>query len=219
MAIPKTIYQTFKTDKLPLLTRWHIGKMKKNNPLYSYEFYDDNRINDFILSAFGEDILALYRRINIGAAKADFFRYAILYKHGGIYLDIDSLLVCKLDDFILPSDDAIISMESHPGVYVQWALVYAAGHPFLQKTLEIIIENLKNNSFPNDVHKMTGPTAYSNAISACLKENPGISHRVMGIDYNGCFKFHYPMSKFFLYSGNQHWKKAQLSNPVMKEQS
>ena len=217
MAIPKTIYQTFKTSKLPLLTRWHIARMKKKNPEYKYEFYDDKRINEFILSSYGEDILALYQRINIGAAKADFFRYAILYKKGGVYLDIDSLAVNKLDEFILRSDDAVISREGHPGLYVQWALVYAAGHPFLKKTMEIIIDNLRQNSFPNDVHKMTGPTPYSAAIDECLQEDPTIPHRLMGTDYNGCFKFHYPLSKFFLYSGNQHWKKAQVSQPVLKD--
>jgi len=82
--------------------------------------------------------------------------------------------------------------------------------------MEIIIDNLENNRFPNDVHKMTGPTAYSTAINECLKEDPDIPYRLMGIDYNGCFKFHYPMSKFFLYSGKQHWKKAQLSKPILK---
>jgi inositol phosphorylceramide mannosyltransferase catalytic subunit len=216
MAIPKTIYQTFKTKKLPWLSQWHIARMRRRNPQYVYEFYDDERINDFILSAYGERILNLYQRIDIGAAKADFFRYAILYKKGGVYLDIDSLVASRLDDFILPGDEAVISMEAHPGIYVQWALVYSAGHPFLKKTMEIIIDNLENNRFPNDVHKMTGPTAYSTAINECLKEDPDIPYRLMGIDYNGCFKFHYPMSKFFLYSGKQHWKKAQLSKPILK---
>jgi mannosyltransferase OCH1-like enzyme len=101
MAIPKIIYQTFKNEKLPFLTRWHIKRLKRKNPEFEYQFYSDDRISEFILNEFGKEIYELYDRINIGAAKADFFRYAILYKKGGIYLDIDSLSVIKLENFIL----------------------------------------------------------------------------------------------------------------------
>jgi inositol phosphorylceramide mannosyltransferase catalytic subunit len=222
MAIPKTIFQTFKTSELPLITQWHIRKMRKRNPVYDYQFYDDLRIDDFIRDEYGLDIFELYKKINIGAAKADFFRYAILYKKGGIYLDIDSLLLKKLDDFILPTDSAIISFEDNKekkeSIYIQWALAFEAGHPFLKKTIELVIDNLKNNSFPNDVHKMTGPTAFTTAIGECIKETPAVPYRLMGFDYNQNFKFHYSMSKFFFYglSRKNHWKTEQQTKPVMK---
>ncbi len=217
MAIPKVIYQTFKSGKLPLITRWHVYRLKKKNPDYQYEFYDDTRIESFIESEYGSEIFDLYKRINIGAAKADFFRYAVLYKRGGIYLDIDSLIVKKLDDFILPSDEAIVSNEGHPGVFVQWGLIYNAGHPFLKRTLDKVIDNLKNNRYPHNVHKMTGPTAYTEAVKECLAEDPSVPHRFLGTDYNGYLVFSYPMSKFFLYKGKQHWKKESKVKPVLKE--
>lgn len=221
MAIPKTIYQTFKSSKLPLLTRWHIYIMKKRNPEYDYQFYDDQMIDDFIEKEYGSDIFDLYKRINVGAAKADFFRYAILYKKGGVYLDIDSLLVSKLGKFILPTDCAIISHESHGGFFVQWALVYEAGHPFLQKTLEVVIDNLKNNTYPFDVHKMTGPTAYTQAVIECLNNNNNLNYRLMGSDFEGNFQFSYPMSKLFLYGLNRknHWKTQASLKPVLKDLS
>jgi mannosyltransferase OCH1-like enzyme len=71
--------------------------MRRRNSGYDYQFYDDERVDEFIRQEYGGDVLSLYRRINIGAAKADLFRYAVLYKSGGIYWDIDSLLVDKLD--------------------------------------------------------------------------------------------------------------------------
>lgn len=215
MPIPKVIYQTFKTHKLPLLTRWHIHTMKKNNPGYAYEFFDDERIESFIQREFGDTIHALYKRIAIGAARADVFRYAILYKRGGVYLNIDSLINGKLDDFITPEDEAILSAEANPGLYVQWALAYGPGHPFLKRTLEKVFDNLTNNRYPNDVHKMTGPTAYTAAVNECLAENPAIPHRFFGVDYNGFFTFSYPMSKFFLYGTRGHWKKQQRRAPVL----
>ena len=60
MTIQKTIFQTFKTSKLPFITRWHVNIMKKRNPEYDYQFYDDARITAFIKEEFGEDVYALY---------------------------------------------------------------------------------------------------------------------------------------------------------------
>lgn len=215
MSIPKIIYQTFKSGKLPLITRWHISRFKSKNRDYKYEFYDDKRIESFLKEAYGEETLKLYQLLNIGAAKADFFRYAILLKNGGIYLDIDSLIKGSLNDFILPDDVAVISDEANPDLYVQWALVFEANHPFLQKTMELMCDNIRGNKFPHDVHKMTGPTVYSEAINHCLAENPSTPYRKLGVDYNGHFKFKYPLSKL-LYERGTHWKKQQLTRPVLK---
>ena len=71
MSIPKIIHQTFKTSELPFITRWHIARFRKKNPDYIYEFYNDQRIEAFLSKEFDKDILSLYKRINIGAAKAE----------------------------------------------------------------------------------------------------------------------------------------------------
>jgi mannosyltransferase OCH1-like enzyme len=215
MPIPKVIHQTFKTSKLPFISRWHISRLRKNNPDYTYKFYDDNSIEAFLEKEYPAETLQLYRRLNIGAAKADFFRYAVLIKKGGIYLDIDSSIRGSLNSFIQPNDTAVISHERNPGLFVQWALVYAANHPFLIKTLELVLDNIRSNKYPHDVHKMTGPRIYTDAINQSLQENPGIPHRILGTDYNGHMKFKYPLSKL-LYDKGEHWKKQQLSRPVLK---
>ena len=215
MSIPKIIHQTFKTSDLPLITKWQISKFRKKNPDYVYEFYDDSRIESFLKEEYDEETLNLYNRINIGAAKADFFRYAVLLKKGGIYLDIDSAIAGSLNDFIKNDDTAVISKERNPGLFVQWALIYQANHPFLRKTLELIIENIKTNKYPHDVHQMTGPQVYSDAIRQSLAIDPTIPHRVLGTDYNGHLKFKYALSKL-LYKKGEHWKKQQLTQPVLK---
>lgn len=216
MAIPKVIYQTFKTAQLPFITRWHINRFRKKNPHYQYEFYDDARIEKFLGEEYGQEVLQAYQKIQIGAAKADFFRYTVLYKRGGIYLDIDSRILKKLDDFIKPDDVAVISLENNPGkIYVQWALIFAAAHPFLKRTIELMLENIKENKYPNDVHSMTGPTVYTNAINECLEKDPSVPHRLLGIDYEGNLGFKYPLNKL-IYEKGEHWKKAQKVKTVLK---
>jgi inositol phosphorylceramide mannosyltransferase catalytic subunit len=216
MAIPKVIYQTFKNSHLPFITRWHIKNFRRKNTSYEYEFYDDKRIEGFLQSAYPADVVDAYSKIQIGAAKADFFRYAVLLKQGGVYLDIDSRIVTKLDRFILPEDVAIISHEGNPGLYVQWALIYAPNHPFLQNTMQLMLDNIAHNRYPHDVHRMTGPFIYSQAIKLSLWNEPATPHRVLGVDYEGNLAFKYPLNKL-LYKKGEHWKKLQQVIPVLKK--
>ncbi len=218
MTIPKTIYQTFKTTKLPLITHWHINRLKKKNPEYEYQFYDDARIRFFIKEEFGEDVLNLYDKIHIGAAKADFFRYAILYKRGGVYLDIDSLILRKLDDLILQDDSAVISLENNNKYFIQYALFFESGHPFLRKTLDVIMENIKDNKYSHEVHRMTGPSAFTQAVNECIEESNDLKYRQLGVDYDLGVKFSYRMAKTFLYgfSRKNHWKRLSKHQTVLK---
>lgn len=219
MPIPKAIYQTYKHHKLPWLTRWHIHRLRRLNKDYSYHFYDDQAVRAFMQEAYGTEMCAVYDRISIGAAKADFFRYAILYKKGGVYLDIDSLIPHALDSWLLPGDRAVISRESHGVFYIQYALFFEAGHPFLKQVLDDVVENIVQNRYPNDVHAMTGPTAFTVAIEKVLKSQPNVPHRVLGHDYLGHVKFSYPMAKTMLYGFKRkgHWKRQEVAQTVLKQ--
>ncbi|MCF6353455.1 MAG: hypothetical protein L3J06_10630 [Cyclobacteriaceae bacterium] len=216
MAIPKVIYQTYSSPKeIPLMARFHRWSMCRMNPTYEYQFFDDDAIDAFIKSEFGLGVYKQYSKIAIGAAKADFFRYAILLKKGGIYLDIDSKINGKLDSWVSKSDKAIITEEGNPGFYVQWALIYDKGHPFLAKTIENILDNIRTNRYPNDVHKMTGPTVYSNAIKQCIKEDTTIPYRLLGIDYEGKITFKYWLSGFS-FNKKEHWRVSEKKRGVLK---
>ncbi len=185
------------------------------NPDYKYEFYSDERIEDFLLTEYGTEVFDAYRKIQIGAAKADFFRYAILYKKGGVYLDIDSSINKKLDDFIKLEDRAVLSMEKNPGIYVQWALIYEAAHPFMEKTMQLMLQNISTNKYPHNVHQMTGPAVYTRAVTESLNDNPSVTHRILGVDYNGFFIFKIPFAKL-MYAKGEHWKVQQQVRTVLR---
>ncbi|AZA84186.1 glycosyl transferase [Chryseobacterium lactis] len=217
MPIPKQIFQTFKTKKLPLLTKFHIWNIKRKNPEYSYYFYDDAAIEQFITEKFPSKYINCYNRLTIGAAKADFFRYAILYKKGGVYLDIDSSITKPLKQLIKEEDEAVISVERHENLYVQWGLIFSKGHPFLKKTLELMIDNIENHRYPNDIHATTGPTVFTKGINQALKENPHIPYTLFdGIEFRGYLQFKYKLGKFFLYKNkSQHWKRLQTTQDII----
>lgn len=218
MAIPKVIYQTFKTNKIPWLTRLYIWRFMYRNKGYTYKFYDDEQVEYFFKENFDARTYDAYSRLQIGAAKADFFRYAILYKNGGIYLDLDSNILTKLDKYFYDDDIAVITRErKHQNLFAQWALVFDKGHPFLKRTIEYIVDNIEQNRFPHDVHAMTGPTVYTRAIVDEIAENPYVNYRIVKDDYKGIMQFKYKLSKILIYGDrSNHWKKLQLRIPVVK---
>jgi hypothetical protein len=86
--IPKVIYQTWHSKTLPPKMAECVEKLKSDNPGFKYYLYDDADCRAFIEANFDPEVLAAYDKLIPGAYKADLWRYCVLYKNGGIYLDI-----------------------------------------------------------------------------------------------------------------------------------
>jgi hypothetical protein len=120
-------------------------------------------------------------------------------------------------------------------MYVQWALIFSKEHPILKKTIDLIITNIKNNVYPNDIHKMTGPTVYTKAINTIHMElfnneinhiqinqytdieykSKNISYRLYGIDYNFYFCFKHNLT-YLLYNNKKHWTQEEKEKSLLK---
>ena len=107
--IPKLIPQTYGTRDLPEALQRNVADLKASNPGWDYRFYDDAAIEAFLREHYSPAIGALYQRIDprYGAARADLFRYLVIYKLGGVYLDIKSRFLRPIDD-VLTGDEAFI---------------------------------------------------------------------------------------------------------------
>ena len=167
MPIPKRIYQTWKTKNLPWGIKNVITNMIELNPSYSHYLYDDEEIDKFVLENYDGEIVDCYNMLNIGAAKADLWRYLILYKYGGIYLDIDAAILKPLDTLIRQDDTAIITREMYEGLFNQWILIFKKGHPLLKEIISQCITNIKNKSSNNILH-LTGSTVITGIINKLL---------------------------------------------------
>jgi len=92
--IPKNVYYTHvnKNTKKKFLKT--ISFNKKNNPTLNFIFYDDEKSRRFIEKYYPK-FYKFYENIHpdYGAVKADIFRVLILYKYGGIYIDIKTKII------------------------------------------------------------------------------------------------------------------------------
>lgn len=87
-VIPLHIYQTWHTKKMPPKMKQCVESVKLQNPEFTHHLFDDDDCRNYIKKNFDGDILNAYDKIIPSAYKADLWRYCVLYKEGGIYMDI-----------------------------------------------------------------------------------------------------------------------------------
>ena len=233
--IPKNIYQSWYTTILNPLIETKIHNMKIMNPEYVHKIYTDDEIDEFVNEYFPGEISNCYNKLNIIVAKVDFWRYLILYKYGGIYLDMDSSIDKPLNNLINDDDEAIITAEKNSNVFVQWALIFNKEHPILKITIDLIVYNIQNNKYPNNIHKMTGPTVFSQALNIFHMKhynrkvrhhlihpnfditfnNKERSYRIYSIDYKNYFKFKYDGCDV-LYINKKNWREEEKELQLLK---
>lgn len=168
MPIPKVIYQTWKTKNLNENCIKIKDAIQALNPDYEMILYDDAEMDSFIQNNYSADIYNCFLQLNVGAAKADFWRYCVLYKNGGVYLDMDSEIVKPLDQLIQGYEQCIITRESNPGIFNNWIMIFEKEHPILLQTILNCCRNIMNRTTNNILH-LTGPAGpFTDAINQTM---------------------------------------------------
>jgi mannosyltransferase OCH1-like enzyme len=210
--IPRNIFQLIqnKNNISPEFQK-NIKFLKEKNPTWKYTLYDDEDMVNYIEKYYGSEILYYYNKINpkYGASRADFFRYLLMYREGGVYLDIKSAVVQPLNKIILPDDEYLLSYWDLPtqsdlignnfGEFQQWHIICRPKHPYLYKVINDVIYNIENYRKEKDgvgkdaVLKITGPISYTKSILPILNM---YGHRLIylneyvGLVYNNIKKSH-----------------------------
>lgn len=182
--IPRVIYRTGRDKKLSVSHQKAWNLTAQNNPEYVQILYTDAEVNDFMANFEGGWVKPTYDALVPGAARADLFRYCIIYENGGVYLDLKSGAY-GLDDLIRTDDRMIVSTwptyvstgENEPrpdfGEFQQWWLVCEAKHPIIHRLIETIVRNVSDRLARNelqtddtrlDVLQTTGPLVFTDVI-------------------------------------------------------
>jgi inositol phosphorylceramide mannosyltransferase catalytic subunit len=195
-AIPRIIHQTNFNKNLPLPLRANVDALRALNPCWEHRLYDDADVIKFIEDEYGPAILQRYLAIapGYGAARADLFRYLLIYRMGGVYLDVKSG-ASQPFDAVLRRDDAFIVSQwrdsidepdtlFHPelrglpgGEFQQWHIIAAPGHPFLRAVIERVLHLIDSYNpyrvgVGRNVIRVTGPIPYTLAIEPLLSRYP-----------------------------------------------
>lgn len=168
--IPKKIYQSWKTKNLSPEMARVTDRVKKLNPGYEYFLYDDKDCRQFLLTHFGPNYAQAFDALIPGAFKCDFWRYAILYVQGGIYMDIDMVPHKSFDELLRPDDEFVSAVDRQLlTVYCaifQGIIACRPKHPAIGYALQITFANIASRR--SDIFEplaITGPVVMGVAMN------------------------------------------------------
>ncbi len=187
-VIPLNLFQTWYTKDLPLGMQTCVNNLRKINPEFKYYFYDDKDCRNYIKKNFDDNILKAYDKIIPGAYRADLWRYCILYKMGGIYLDIkyEPYNGFKLIDL---TDKERWALDwDRIGVY-NAILVCKPKNPILLKAINQVVSNVNNNYYGKGCLDPTGPWLLANFFTNDEKNSFEMYHDVLNENFEKKFIF------------------------------
>ena len=161
-AIPLNIFQTWDNVLPPDMCKI-TELIQAENPEFKYCFYDTDMCRQFIKDNFIPDILKAYDMLIPLAYKSDLWRYCVLYRYGGIYLDIkfkptDGFKFSSISDkeyFVMERPSHCL-MKNTWGIY-NGMIVSKPNNIILLKAINNIVQNTFNNYYGCHQIYPTGP--------------------------------------------------------------
>lgn len=170
-TIPRRLWQTYKTKDLPNKARECQQTWLDHFSDFEYTLTDDGDIAQLIASHFDAATNAAFRTLPLGVMKADLWRYCVLYVHGGVYSDIDSVAMQPYAAWnVQPEHKVIIGLENDTH-FCQWTIASVPRHPMFKKLIRIIVDQIEHGidtSSEHFVHRYTGPGVWTRAIHEFL---------------------------------------------------
>ena len=192
--VPLDIYQTWFSKDLPPGMISCIIKLKKDNPQFKFHLFDDNDCKKFIKEHFGIKVYDVFENLIPGAYKADLWRYCILYKNGGVYLDIKYKPVNEFKFInLMEKEHWVLDMDKN-GIY-NALIVCKPNNEILLKAINKVVENVKNRFYGSNCLEPTGPLMLAELFTKTDKNNFDMYHEIYQsienkfIFYNGYIIF------------------------------
>lgn len=166
--IPKLIFQTMETNLTLLNIQSCISQIKTLNPDYKYYYFNSRECREFIQKEFPE-ILEHYDMLLPGAYKADLWRYCVLYKYGGFYLDVRMYPYLSFDSIITNKTEFMSCIDVTTNMLYQAILGVAPKSEYMKNAIDRCVENIRNRKMANSDLSVTGPGVAGEALNKTLK--------------------------------------------------
>lgn len=231
--IPLHIYQTWRTkEELPPKMRECIDTLKSQNPEFVHHLFDDNDCREFIQDNFNKEIVNAYDSLVPGAYKADLWRYCILYKNGGVYIDIKFKCAnnVKLIDVVHQEQYVEdIPQNGERGIY-NGIMISEKGDRRLLKAIYFIVNNVNEKYYGTTPLSPTGPGLLGKIFTNDEFDNTGMkmiadtknieineSHKIINKKDNNVMFVMYPeYRKEQSLLDNPHYHKLWKSKNIYK---
>jgi mannosyltransferase OCH1-like enzyme len=162
--IPKKIHQIWLGGKIPDKYKRLRDTFLEKNPNWEYKLWTDEDVNDFNL----KNIDTFNKITNLGV-KSDIFRYEILYREGGLYVDTDFECLKSFDDLtyldLFTGTGHLYDPEVFNGL-----IACKKNHELIKELIDNI-QIINTNNF-DEILSLTGPRYFSDKLFQWIKNNP-----------------------------------------------
>lgn len=168
--VPKIIHQTWKNQHIPEHLKTYVDSWKKvYGSSHVFMFWDDNTIDTFIKENYA-NMYKHYANLSKPIMKSDFARYAILYKFGGVYADLDMELFKDFYPLLSKFDTSLYLTCEHPEhakefnipvIFTNWFIV---SKPICEHLMNFMKQICSSQS--NDPLYRSGPMMITNYMNS-----------------------------------------------------
>ena len=160
--IPRIFWQTNYSNSVsfPMYVNYLWNRLMSLE--YEYRYASDAAILEFFKQYASEEEQEAYKKLNDGAAKADFWRLTVLYHLGGVYLDIDASFVWPLSKQIKSDDREVFLLNKQH--YTNYFMATAPNNAIYKKAIHIVVDNIQNKKTSGGAYALTGPNVVNLAI-------------------------------------------------------
>ena len=167
-GVPLIIYESWKTREVPKGMRDNIQQLLKTNPEFDYYLYSDEECAAFIADNYDKDVLAAFRILKPGAYKSDLWRYCILYKLGGVYLDVKYYSTVPLINLIDENPTVFVKDLGRHCIYNAF-MISPPKNEIFKLCIDDIVKSCKERLYKKTPLDITGPCL----LGSIIKEKYG----------------------------------------------
>ena len=214
--IPRIIHQTWKDYNIPEHWKKAVESCKLIHKNYKYVHWTDADMDDFVKTIYPE-FYPTYKNYKYHIQRCDAFRYLILYRYGGIYIDMDIICRKKLDDLL--HYDIVFSKSSNITSCVTNSFMMSIpNHPFMKYVIDhLVLYQDSYASFGKHWHVMnsTGPMylkkmvyTYTSKTQEEIPRSYFLSQAEFAGDCNACSQKMCSGGTYFSHVKGDSWHEA-----------
>ena len=212
--IPKIIHQTWKTTDIPDNWKESVNSCKTINNDYKYILWTDESMDKFVKEYY-PCLHNLYKSYKYNIQRCDVFRYLVLYKYGGIYLDMDIICKKKLNKFL--KYDLVLAVSSNIKTSLTNAFFMCVPkNPFIKYCIDYLSKNInKYQYFGKHLHVMysTGPMFLTNMVKNYgeIKNSYILKKKKYSGDCNACNENTCKGGTYFSHTTGNTWHEIDTT--------
>jgi hypothetical protein len=173
-----------------------MDKVLKENPQFDHYLFSHKSCEKFIEDNFSKSVLKAFRMLKPGAYKSDLWRYCVLFKRGGVYMDVKFYPVVPLVDLLTNHPDMFIAdtIATHTanttmkckfsvGLYNGF-LVSKPNNPIFKAMIDNIVRHCKEKNGKDSMLQVTGPCLLGEVVEK-FQSTENLPFEFIGVEEDG----------------------------------